>query len=241
MKTIRLARSLILLASAALAPATASAQPATAQVQVAWTDWLTLNAPAGTASGTMGGVTVNYVGGPLSAAYTDCTTWPAADRWHIRNPDDKPWTSGTVSNRPICDQMAISEAITATVTFSSPVSNLYMAMLSVGRGGTPVTYTFNQSFVVDSWGRGAYGIDRIGPGIVTGNSFTGEEFHGVLRFTSPVTTLTFTTNVPEHWQGFTFGAAPVPEPASASLTLVGAALLGAGALSRRRTSVAVRA
>lgn len=229
MKTIRLARSLILLASAALAPATASAQ-------VAWTDWLTLNAPAGTASGTMGGVTVNYVGGPLSAAYTDCTSWPAADRW-----TGNAYTNGTVSNRPICDQMAISEAITATVTFSSPVSTLYMAMLSVGQGGIPVTYTFNQSFVVDSWGRGAYGIDRIGPGIVTGNSFTGEEFHGVLRFTSPVTTLTFTTNVPEHWQGFTFGAAPVPEPASASLTLVGAALLGAGALSRRRTSVAVRA
>lgn len=232
MKTIRLARSLILLASAALAPATASAQ-------VAWTDWLTLNAPAGTASGTMGGVTVNYVSaGPLSAAYTDCTTWPAADRWAVGNA----YTNGTVSNRPICDQLGISDAVTATVTFSSPVSNLYMAMLSVGRGGTPVTYTFNQSFVVDSWGFGFVGSDwNTGFGVTSGNSFTGEEFHGVLRFTSPVTTLTFTTNVPEHWQGFTFGAAPVPEPASASLALVGAALLGAGALSRRRTSVSVRA
>ena len=228
MKTIRFARSLILLASAALAPATASAQ-------VAWTDWLTLNAPAGTASGTMGGVTVNHSStGPLSAAYTDCTSWPAADRW-----TGNAYTNGTVSNRPICDQMAISDAVTATVTFSSPVSNLYMAMLSVGQRGTPVTYTFNQSFVVDSWGQGFSGNG--GAGIVTGNSFTGEEFHGVLRFTSPVTTLTFTTNVPEHWQGFTFGAAPVPEPASASLALVGAALLGAGALSRRRTSVSMRA
>jgi hypothetical protein len=228
MKTIRFARSLILLASAALAPATASAQ-------VAWTDWLTLNAPAGTASGTMGGVTVNYSSnGPLSAAYTDCTSWPAADRW-----TGSAYTNGTVSNRPICDQMAITKPVMATVTFSSPVSNLYMAMLSVGQGGIPVTYTFNQSFVVDSWGQGLYGNG--GPGIVMGNSFTGEEFHGVLRFTSPVTTLTFTTNVEEHWQGFTFGAAPVPEPASASLLLVGAALLGAGALSRRRTSISMRA
>jgi hypothetical protein len=232
MKIIRFARSLILLASAALAPATASAQ-------VAWTDWLTLNYPDGTASGTMGGVTVNYVStGPVQAAYTDCTAWPAADRWAVGN---GAYTNGTVPNRPICDQIGFTDALTATVTFSSPVSNLYMAMLSVGQRGTPVTFAFNQSFVVDSWGMGFSGSDWNGPGIVSGNSFTGEEFHGVLRFTSPVTTLTFTTNVPEHWQGFTFGAAPVPEPASASLTLVGAALLGAGALSRRRTSVAVRA
>ena len=231
MKTIRFARSLILLASAALAPATASAQ-------VAWTDWLTLNYPAGTASGTMGGVTVNYSStASLQAAYTDCTAWPAADRWGVGS---GAYTNGTVPNRPICDQIGFTDAHTATVTFSSPVSNLYMALMSVGRAGTPVTYAFSQGFVVDSWGQGFGGTDPNGPGLVTGNSFTGQEFHGVLKFTSPVTTLTFTTNVPEHWQGFTFGAAPVPEPASASLALVGAALLGAGALSRRRTSVAVR-
>jgi hypothetical protein len=108
------------------------------------------------------------------------------------------------------------------VTFAAAIDDLVMALVSVGQPGLAVTYSFDQAFTLDSEGVSYWGGGQ--PGAYTSNgptSFTGREFHGVIHFAAPVTSLTFTTNPDEDWHAFTFGS--VPEPAS--LALVGAALL----------------
>lgn len=91
-------------------------------------------------------------------------------------------------------------------------------------------YTYDQAFTIDSEGQGYWGNDATNGVLGVGNTLTMREFHGVLRFNAPVTSLTFSTG-PEYWQAFTFGTA-VPEPGS--LALAGLALLAASAAVRRR-------
>lgn len=204
-------------------------------VTVTWTDWTSFATSGLTASGTMGAVTVNVASATAMNGVTQ--TGCGTNYWTEPNAADKPYTGGTVSNAPTpCEQIGLNSAQSSiTVTFSSAVSTLYMALLSVGQNGVPVTYDFDQAFVIDSEGQGAWGNDATDGVLGAGDSLTMREFHGLLRFNSPVSSLTFSTNAPEDWHAFTFGsaqAAAVPEPASAALA--GLALLAAGAATRRR-------
>ena len=167
-------------------------------VSVTWTDWTRIGARD--ASGMMGGVTVSVssiadMNGP---SQTGCgTNW-----WTEPNAADRPYTGGTVSNAPTpCEQVALNTANTVTVTFSSPIDTLYMALLSVGQPGYLVTYDFqdDEPFVIDSEGQGFWGNDVTDGVIGPGNTLAMYEFHGVLRFTSPVSSLTFST-APTHNQ-----------------------------------------
>lgn len=193
-----------------------------------WTDWTAISATS--ATGTMGGIAVTATtnGGTVinGPSQTGCGT----NYW-----TGTAYTNGSLSNGPMaCDMVALNSAVSITVTFSSAVDNLYMALLSVGQPGYKVTYDFNRSFSIDSEGDGYWGNDVtngvLGAGTLGGGSLTMQEFHGVLRFAAPVTSLTFTTDPGEYWHAFTFGT--IPEPGT--LALVGAAMLAAGALSRRK-------
>ena len=150
------------------------------------------------------------------------------------------YTNATVSNGPADGNMigiTGAPAFTNTVTFSSPVNNLIMDIISLGGGSSNTSYTFNTPFTILSQGPAYWG----GPGTLlasNGNTtLTGIEGDGVILFNGPISSISWTGASPENWNGFTFGAdsvANTPEPATWGVAMLGLLMVGAGNLRRKR-------
>lgn len=211
----------------------AAARPAAAQGS--WTDWTAATTGAsGSATGTLvfGGadVLVTYAGEVLGAQ-TSC----GVNYWTTPTTYDAPG----ISAPPACDIVRLvgGNQIVNTITFSQPVSNPFMAILSLGQPSSLVSYDFSAPFDVVSSGPGFWGNGPLTE--LAGDRLQGQEGHGTIQFSGTFTSISWTVPNAENWHGFTVGAAGlgngvavVPEPGTVALTGIG--LAGLGLLARRR-------
>ena len=110
-------------------------------------------------------------------------------------------------------------ALNHRVTFSQAVLNPVMAILSLGRPNSTITYDFgDEAFTILSSGRGHWGGAAGGSLFeVTESILTGTEGHGVIQFEGSYSEISWSVPINENWHGFTFGfegVAPVPVPAA---------------------------
>lgn len=204
-----------------------AAQPAAAQI--AWTDWTAQTTTSPGAVGTVSGVGVTYSGAlwflnatPNTNYYVG-TAFPAAF---------------TPTNTEL---VGLNEAGKKSITFSSPVTDIYLALVSWnGQNNVSFSSPFTTVSPISACGYWGCGVLP-----ASGSSFTsGGEIHGVLKFTGTFSSLQFSDSNNENWHGFTVGigsvaTGAVPEPATWLTMIMGFAILG-GAMRRRTPAVRVR-
>jgi hypothetical protein len=210
--------------AAAVAVAMTAATAHGINAQVNWAEWTSATAGAVAGSIPAFGLNVTYTG-PYAFAQVNNT---GTNYWNYAVYD--------VPNRPgRTDIIALDVAGSHTIAFSAPVTDVYMAFVSVGRTNLPVSYFFGVPFEIVSVGPGHWGNGTL---TQSGNTLTGAEGHGVIRFTGTFSEISWRTDPNEYWHGITVGAAlpgqVVPEPMTAVLVLTG--LAGMAVLRRRRSA-----
>ena len=188
--------------------------------------WATLDAQpnATTVTGSVDGVGLTFTGA-ISFAQLNNNDF---DYWV-----DRGYTQGLV-NRPLgTDLIALNGGGLKTITFASPVQDVFIAFTS-WNGNAP---TFSAPFTVVSQGCGYWGCGTFNPNMAGTGFSTSQEVHGVLKFSGSFTSISF-TDTSENWHGLTVGVtSAVPEPANWALLIAGFGLTGA-AMRRRRTALA---
>src|SRR5579871_3715430 len=107
---------------------------------VSWT-----GSTANSATGNIGTITVTYSSTDLQFVQKGATTSP----WNGYAPAAT-FESSLVGNAPPNAQIVGIEgtAVSHTVTFSQPVTNVIMDIVSLGQPGTGTSYTFNTPFTI---------------------------------------------------------------------------------------------
>ncbi len=206
---------------AALFLAAAIASPAMAGT-VSWTAW----------NGTQGSLVQN--GNTVQVSYSGNTFGTDYSSWVYDVPSS--FTNAEVSNTPGSNGtllMTGGNAQINTIHFSRPVVNPYIALISVGQNGLPVSFNFvnNPSLDVIVQGGGHWGGGSL---VQNGSSVTGYEGNGVIRFNGTFTDISFTTPNYEYYYGATVGAAVAAVPEADTWAMLGLGLAALGFLARRR-------
>ena len=143
------------------------------------------------------------------------------DYWttSVGSPD---YTQGLVNRPTGPDIIALNAAGTGTITFSTPVDNVFIAFNSWNLANV----SFSSPFTIVSQGCGYWGCGSFTPN-ASNTAFTGSgETVGVLEFSGRQSSITFIDTVDENWHGFTVGVSAVPEPSTWAMMLLGFAGLG---------------
>jgi hypothetical protein len=201
-------------------------QPSQAAI-VTWSDWTTANTTS--AAGTIGGINVNFSGNLNPSAQTSGGTnfWAVNSSIYTAPPivDNPP------PNSDIIRLTGGSGTGTQTLTFSTPVVNPVMAILSLGGSGSPTTYNFSADFDILNSGSGFFGGGILSE--LPESILEGREGNGLIQFNGTFSSISWSIPTGEFWHGFTVGVPdtipPTPEP-SALLSLLVIAGLG---LSRK--------
>lgn len=207
-----------------LGSAVALAMPQAASAAITWTDWT--QAGANVVTGTVAGVGVTYTG-----TYQFAQTAGGTNYW---NSSFVSTWDGLIAPPPGSDIIALNQAGTKTITFSSSVQDVYLAIMS---WNGQANVTFDKNFTQEGWVRGCgyWGCSLLTN--VTANSFRSNgESHGILKFAGPITSLTFSDSNNENWHGIQVGiGGVVPEPSTWALLILGFGAVGAGMRRRTRT------
>jgi hypothetical protein len=131
---------------------------------------------------------------------------------------------------------------TNTFTFSAPIRDPVLLLVSLGQISIQTTYIFDQNFTILSDGPGWWG----GPGTLLQpdpHTLVGIEGDGAIEFQGTYTSISFTTANPEYWNGFTLGAPvyqSVPDT-TGTLILLTLGLLALGFWKANRNAAAGQA
>ena len=199
-----------------------------ASADVSWTDWTSAvpSGGPGAISGVMGVINVTYAGDYLSLV-TNYPSWTPAGSYTdgVLVPNAPPPADNII-------QLVGGNPDVNTVSFSAPVTNPVMAIWSLGSGGNPAVFVFqNAAPTIVAGGPSAeYHGASITPIF---NGVAGAEGNGTVEFVGTFNSISWTNPESEYWYGFTVGMGggtpAVPEPSSLLLLgiFAGAVSLGA--------------
>lgn len=189
--------AVVLAAVATFATASVGAQT----IDTAWADWTATDSLT-TASGTLmlpsGKVKVKFSGPTLYFAQVNDG---ATDYWSGAAYE----VTGEPPGSDILAFKGGTDAAVYKITFSRPVVNPVMAVMSLGRSGIPTRYVFGQVPTLLSSGAGFFGGCETCL-VVKKRTLTGTEGHGVVQFVGTYDRITWKQPDFEFWHGLTIGA-----------------------------------
>ncbi|UBF28855.1 fibro-slime domain-containing protein [Kovacikia minuta CCNUW1] len=170
---------------------------------IRWTDWI--SATAGIPGSANGNITlansetisVTYNGEIFFAQTSGGTNyWNPSDPYLSETVKDSPPTSDIVS-------LIGGNSTLNTLTFSKPVINPILGIVSLGANGKAVVYDFDIDFNILSVGRGYFGDGTLED--LPGNVLRGVEGHGAIQFPGVFRSISWVAPIAEGWHGFTVG------------------------------------
>ena len=213
-----------------------------------WTNFNSIDLGTGTVTGTMGGITVTYTSSDLNS------------NTQINNIGTNYWLCG-VSYCPVYSAQGITPPNTVdmvslngynvehTLTFSSPVTNPVMALISLGEPpyynpNYHTTYYFDQKPTILTSGAGWWVPGFTGSLNYTGtNGVQGIEGNGLVEFHGTYSEISWRgvdANA-EYWSGLNVGTTPelnvgtTPEPGT--LITLGSGIIGLAGVLRRNINL----